>query len=96
MNTNPIAGKTTSVRFQCSYGSFQPRYLWLLPLMGIIAVVGIPLGIFWNQGWQMANHPVEPWAATMIIEILAVGALVTGVSLGLVSTIRRKSPSASP
>jgi len=88
MSTNRTAG----VVFQCSYGTFQARYLWFLPVVGIIGVVGVPVGIFWNKGWEMGNHPLEPWAATLIIEIFAVGALASVAALGLATLARRKSP----
>lgn len=84
--------KDTPVIFECTYGEFPPRLLWLIFLLGIIGVVGVPVGIVLNEGWRMNNRPVEPWAATLIIEILAGGALLLAVSLGIAAMMRRKSP----
>ena len=92
MDTSDNANTTAPVLFESHYGSFQPRYVWLLPTVGILGVIGVPLGFFWNKGWEMGNHPLEPWAATLIIEIFAIGALLIAGSLGLASTIRRNSP----
>jgi hypothetical protein len=80
------------VIFQCDYGSFQPRYLWFFPVPGIIGFVGVPVGVFWNEGWVVGGHPLEPWAATVIIEILAVGALLLGAGFGIATVVRRTSP----
>lgn len=93
MNTNHTADPTASALFQSAFGTFQPRYLWLFPLLGIIGVVGTPAGrLFWNEGWEIGNHPIEPWSATMMIEIFSVGALMIVASLGLAALVRRKSP----
>jgi hypothetical protein len=84
--------QTTGVLFQSRYGTFQPRYWWLFGLVGVIGVVGVPLGIFANKGWEMGNRPLEPWAATMIIEIFAVGALLAVAYIGLATWRNSKSP----
>jgi hypothetical protein len=46
MNADDTARKTTGVLFQSSYGSFQPGYWWLFGVVGIIGLVGVPVGIF--------------------------------------------------
>lgn len=92
MNIDDTGRKATGVLFQSSYGCFQAGYWWLFGIVGIIGLVGVPVGIFCNKGWEAGNHPLEPWAATMIIEILSVGALMIVAAVGISSMIRRKTP----
>ena len=81
-----------SVLFQSTYGRFRTRFLCFMPLLAILGLVGVPVGIFYNEGWEMNNRPMEPWAATMIIEICAVGILLTVASVVIGEVLRRKSP----
>lgn len=92
MATEKQAKKTGSVVFQCEYGRFHPRYWWLLGLVGVIGIVGVPIGLFWNKGWVMGGRPLEPWAATLIIEVFAGGALLVFVYVALAQWRRGKSP----
>jgi hypothetical protein len=87
-----MAKQTTGVVFQSRYGSFQTRYWWLFGVVALVGLVGVPLGIFGNKGWKMGNRPLEPWAATMIIEIVAVGALMTVAYIALATWRNSKSP----
>jgi hypothetical protein len=91
--SNPrFAGSPSAVRFQSPYGRFQRRYWWLAAPLGLIGLVGVPIGIFWNEGWEAGNHPLEPWAATLIIEIVAVGALLIVGYMGLSTWRQGRSP----
>jgi hypothetical protein len=92
MTTNAINGAAGAVIFQSTYGRFRPRFLWLFPLPALVGLVGVPVGIFYNEGWEMNRHPVEPWAATLMIEICAVGMLLTVASVVISEVLRRKSP----
>jgi hypothetical protein len=92
MNSNSAKTKPSRVLFETAYGNLQPPYWWLFGFVGVIGLVGVPVGIFWNKGWQAANHPLEPWAATLIIEIFSVGALLTVVAVGAATLRCRKSP----
>ncbi len=87
-----MSGGSANVRFRCNYGSFQNRYLWFLPVLFLGALVGIPLGFFANTGWKLGNQPIEPWSATLIIEVIAVGALLTFLYLAAATIHRRRSP----
>jgi hypothetical protein len=87
-----LSATPAGIRFQTTYGHVQPRYWRLYGLTAVIGIVGVPVGIFWNEGWEAAGHPLEPWAATLIIEIFAVGALLTVAYVGLAAWRRRTSP----
>ncbi len=78
--------------FQSEYGRFRRGFLWMLLLPATIGVIGVPVGIFFNEGWEMNGHPLEPWSATVIIEIFSVGALAAVVSAVVTTWMRRKSP----
>lgn len=78
--------------FQSAYGPLQSRHLWVVPVLVVIAAVGIPAGILWNEGWHLRRVPVEPWAATLIIELFAVGALIIAATLAIGTVLRRKTP----
>lgn len=82
----------SQVLFECCYGPFRPRYFWLFGTVGLIGIVGVPVGIFWNTGWEMANRPVEPWAATLMIEIFAIGALLVAGFAIAVNWYHRDTP----
>ncbi len=79
--------------FEMSYGSFQPRYQWMLPVLCAVGLIGIPVGIFWNEGWEMGNRPIEPWAAMVMIEAFALVVLLAGTSAWYSSILHRKSSS---
>lgn len=87
-----MSGESSPKVFEMSYGSFQPRYRWFIPILCAVGLIGIPVGIFWNEGWEMGNRPVEPWAATVMIEAFALVALLAGSSAWYASVLRRKSP----
>lgn len=78
--------------FQCEYGRFQKRYWWLFGSVGVIGLIGIPVGIFFNEGWKFSIHPVEPWAVTMIVEIISAGVLLLFGYVVLLSWMRGHSP----
>ena len=61
--------------FQSPYGRLQPPYFWMCVGLGIVGLLLVPVGLLWNEGWKLGVRPMEPWAATVIIEILALGAL---------------------
>ena len=83
---------TSAVLFQCAYGQFRKPYLWLFASVGVVGVVAVPIGLFWNKGWQAGGHPVAPWAATVIIEIFAVGAIAIAAATCLASLRRGQTP----
>lgn len=87
-----MSKENNSAVFEMSYGSFQPRYRWMLPILCAVGLVGIPVGIFWNEGWQTGNRPIDPWAATVMIEAFALVALLAGSSAWFASRLRRSSP----
>lgn len=64
-----------SVLFQCNYGMVRPFLWWLLGANVIVALVLIPAGIFWNEGWSLARSPIPPWAATVLFEAVGFGLL---------------------
>jgi len=64
----------------------------MFPFLCIPGLGGIPVGIFWNEGWEMANRPVEPWAATVMIETFAFLCLLAGGCAWYASRLNRKSP----
>jgi len=78
--------------FEMSYGTLQRRYQWLTPFLFVVALIGIPVGFFWNEGWEISHRPVEPWAATVIIESFSLTALCGGIALWYASQRHRKSP----
>lgn len=80
------------VLFEASYGGFRGPFVWLGYLVFLIGIVGIPVGIFANEGWVVNNHPLEPWAATLIIEVFAVGGLLAGIFMTALTLYSRKSP----
>lgn len=74
-----------------------PVKLWpdstSLPVAGSDSwLVALPVGIFWNKGWEVGNHPLEPWAATLIIELFAAVALLLAAYMRLTSWYQAKSP----
>lgn len=81
-----------TVLFESSYGQFQPRYLWMCAALGVVGAVGAAVGLFWNTGWEMGGRPLEPWSATLIIEIVSLGALAIAAYAWLLSWKRRTSP----
>jgi len=81
-----------SAVFEMSYGTLQRRYQWLIPFLFVVGLVGIPVGIFWNEGWEISNRPVEPWAATVMIEAFSLVALIVGISAWYAGRLRRNSP----
>lgn len=81
------------MHYQSTYGQIQPRYRWLCFAVGLIGVVGVPLGIFWNKDWAKGNRLLqEPWAAITIIEIVSIGALAIAGSAMLMSWRHSKRP----
>jgi hypothetical protein len=92
MTTNRASGPTAGVIFESEYGRFQRPYWWLFGLVGLIGVVGVPVGIFFNKGWRLGVQPLEPWSATLIIEIFAVSALLTFAYVVLAHLYLRTSP----
>lgn len=78
--------------FRSDYGSFQSRYRWLSPFLCVAGAVLVPVGLFANEGWKLGPQPLEPWAATLIVEVLAAGAPLAGGSLAFISRRRRSLP----
>ena len=92
MSTHRTTSEASGPLFQCPYGRFQARYLWLFAVVGVIGIVAVPIGFFANKGWQAGGHPLEPWAATLIIEIFAFTAIAVAAAVCLTSIARRKTP----
>lgn len=92
MSTERTTSLKSGVPFECAYGRFQARYLWLFAGVGVIGILAVPIGIFANKGWESGGHPLEPWAATLIIEIFAFTAIAIAAAVCLTSMARRKSP----
>lgn len=90
--TTTVASPRPSVLFETQYGVFQPAYLWLLPALAVLGLLGVPIGLFWNTGWRLGVQPLEPWQVTVIVEIFAVSALILAGVLTTATIIRRKSP----
>jgi hypothetical protein len=92
MTMNDTSSTAAPMLFQSTYGLFRPRFLWFLSLPTIVGLIGVPVGLFYNEGWVMNNHPLEPWSAMLIIEIFSVGALMTVAFVVICEVVRRKSP----
>jgi len=58
------------------YGQAQSRFLWLFSVAGIIGAVLVPVGIFWNDGWEINHVPLPPWGATLVAESAGIGCLL--------------------
>lgn len=86
------ANQTDRVVFEASYGVFRGPFMWLIPALGVLGLMGVAVGIFGNEGWKIGNTPLEPWSARVIIEIFAVGALLLAGSLAAAMWRRRTSP----
>ena len=78
--------------FEMSYGSFRPRYQWMLLILCGVGLIGIPVGIFRNEGWEMGNRPIEPWAAAGMSEAFALATMLAGTSAWYASKLHRKLP----
>ncbi len=66
---------TGTVVFQCEYG-FIRRSMWLLLGVNVlIALVLIPAGFLWNDGWALNNVELPPWLAMVLFEFVALGQL---------------------
>ncbi len=78
----PIGGVASSanageVLFECEYGLVRPSMWCLFGVTFVIALALIPIGIFWNDGWQLnINAPLPPWLVMVICESLAIGLLL--------------------
>ncbi len=81
-----------AVVFEMTYGSFQRRYRRMCPILLIVGLAGVAVGIFWNEGWEMANRPVEPWAAAVMIESFAFVCLLAAGCCWYASKVNGKSP----
>ena len=64
----------------------------MFPILLIAGLVGIVVGIFWNEGWEMATRPVEPWAAAVMIESFAFVCLLAAGCSWYASKVNGKSP----
>lgn len=80
------------VLYQARYGAFQKKYWWLGGLVFVIGVVGVPVGLLANTGWEINRRPVEPWAATLMIEVFALGALLVSGYATAITWRSIKSP----
>jgi hypothetical protein len=92
MNTGSVAGTRPDIVFQCPYGGFRSNYVWAFNIVGFIGLIAVPIGIFANTGWTAGGHPLEPWTATLIIEIFAAAAISVAVFAQLASWRHRQSP----
>lgn len=92
MSAKHVTKREPATIFESAYGSLRGNYRWLVPGCAVIGVVGIPVGIFWNEGWKMGNTPLEPWTVTVIVEVFAVGALMIAAAMSYSARLRRESP----
>jgi hypothetical protein len=92
MAKNRTGIRSADVKYETVYGGFRGPFAWLGGVVFVIGIVGIPVGIFANEGCVLNNHPLEPWAATLIVEVFAVGALLTAVYMTALTWYSRKSP----
>jgi hypothetical protein len=79
--TSPASGSATQsgdgeILFQCHYGLVRRSMWYLFGANFVIALILIPVGIFWNEGWSVARTPIPPWAATLLFEIVGFGLLL--------------------
>jgi hypothetical protein len=92
MQSTRSAVPTSGVLYECEYGRFRPPFLWFFGIVGILGLIAVPVGLFANTGWEVGNRPMEPWAATLMIEIFALIALAIGAAALLSSLLRDKIP----
>jgi hypothetical protein len=79
--TSPTGGSAAqsdedTILFQCNYGLVRPFMFWLAGATVVIALILIPAGIFWNEGWTLARAELPPWGATLIFELVGFGLLL--------------------
>jgi len=94
---SPTGGSATgsgedTILFQCNYGLVRPFMWWLFGASLIIALVLIPAGIFWNEGWSLGPSPLPPWGATLIFEGLGFTVLLANAYMGAGYFLHRKRP----
>jgi hypothetical protein len=93
LSENPLHAarvSDASILFQCKYGLVRPLMWWLMAVSAVVALVAIPAGFLWNEGWTFSRTPVPPWVATLLFEFVGVGMLLlTGYMLAAYILHRR-------